>query len=69
MNNTTFHIRAAAIKDKYEDHGNTLQLKSELKQLLKDIERAISMSRKARKNTVELIDLFEFVTDLSNEHE
>jgi len=69
MSNTTFHIRVAAIKDNYANNENSLQFKRELLQLLEDIERAVIMNREANKNTIELIDLFEFVTDLKSNHE
>jgi len=64
---STFSIRLGAISDNYKENNNTLQLKRELKQLQSDIRRAIKMNREAKRGTVELLDLFEFISDLQSD--
>ncbi len=64
---STFSIRLWAVSDNYKENSNTLQLKRELTQLQSDIRRAIKMNREASRSTVELLDLFEFISDLQSE--
>jgi len=64
---STFSIRLWAVSDNYKENSNTLQLKRELTQLQSDIRRAIKMNREASRSTVELLDLFEFISDLQSD--
>ena len=64
---STFSIRLGAVSDNYKENSNTLQLKRELTQLQSDIRRAIKMNREASRSTVELLDLFEFISDLQSD--
>ena len=66
MNNTSYHIRLTAIQSYLQETGDTLKFNREIKQLHEDISRAITRDREAKKNTVNLLDLFEIVSDLDS---